>query len=820
MHRLLVIFASLVVICASNVSAQEICWTDAGGPPLSGEEERAFILAGTSTHRNSWSAQNSLYRHRSTREPTLTSVLQTLGHADMIPGTTSRRTMRCDSEYQGAMLIRQVRALGPDHPYIERLAENQITALSNCTRSRNQEAQLPKRNWSDLFSGDVKAAQQAEADFAYLTGVAYFYARQYDEARKAFAPVGNDPSSPHRQAGRLMEVRALRALDAPDEAYALAKRYRIEADEKWKVALDEQEDLIALHSATTDYSTEHLEKIFRRVSGLPIENEPSGFRVQQASEDFDLYFMNEFARLKKRDVAELPHDWWLREVPPEMGRPTFIAVHALAKRYDGIDWVQAYHASVAFNRDNTWFAGPDIDTEDPAYVHVTDHAYRKWKAGSPRWAMIVAKRMTPDSKYIPEMAAYARELQRKAASCSLTPVEYVIYARITHHLVRVLAANEKYDEAIDVWTARSRNWLYPPVDQVTRTQEAFARLLIIRSQYDLIEKIETIRLETDRKRIATNRSTASSELWTIKTPEGLIKQFPARFTGMLNLLSADSIEAALTPPPGKPRLMYQEGAKAAEVLWMRGFMFSDEDLMARAEPLLLRSHPALKRYFRQASAAKTPEARDFALAVMVLRNPGLTPYSDDVRKRRGSSIDKLDTGNPIEGNWWCDADDRAHLPGNEQRLQAAFFDFALMPEPYPRGQEKDRVRRPDYSPAKENREIDQAWQRFRSDYAPFSIISENEQERLATLPRGSEWLAAKVRAYIESPDGIEDRKAPRDERIPESLHRLVQATRYSCHTLERGNAKTSRWAYTRLHADYGDTTWAAETPYWFDAPGR
>lgn len=818
MHRFLSLLVSLAFLSAANTSAQEVCWIDTGQIPRGGEAERLFILAGTSTQRNAWS-EKAAYRHPANPEPDLKSVLQTIGLEDLLPENMGRRGLDCDTPYQGEILIRQVRALGPDHPYIRRLAETQLLALANCSLRRGEDARLPEPNWGDIFTAE-KDLRQAEDDFAYLTGAAYFHAHKYAKAREVFALVGRDALSPHRQAGRLMEVRSLRASGAADKAYALAKRYRIEADEtRWKIALDEQEDIIAQYSRQADYSADHLDKIFRRASGLPIENEPLGFRVRQATEDFDLYFMNEFARLKAADVAGLPHDWWLRDPPPE-GRRAFLAVHALAKRYDGIDWVQAYHASVAFDRDATWFAGPDLNTDDPAYARVSEHAYKKWKDGSARWGMIVAKRMTPGSDHISEIAAYAEKLQTQAASCSLTATEYVIYVRITHHLVRVLATRGNYDEAIDAWSRLYRNQLYPSAEDSVHTQEALSKLFLMRGEYSRIGQIEKIRSDLDRNRTGIFRGPASSRLWTIRSTDELIGPYPDHYISMLNAASEKSILAALDPGPGKPRLQYDKAAKAAEVLWMRGFVFGDEARMARAEPLFLRTHPELKRYFRQANAAVTPEARDFALAVMVLRHPGLTPYADEVRKQRGLSIAELDRGNPIEGNWWCSAADRAHLPGYEARLKEAFFDYAMKAVPPPRGQERDRVRQPGYSPTTENHQIDQAWQRFRQVYGPFDALSEAEEHRLTGVPRASEWLAAKVRAYIESPAGIADRKRPRDERIPESLHRLVMATRYSCHTLPRGNAETSRWAFTQLHAHYEETPWAAETPYWFDKIDR
>lgn len=57
---------------------------------------------------------------------------------------------------------------------------------------------------------------------------------------------------------------------------------------------------------------------------------------------------------------------------------------------------------------------------------------------------------------------------------------------------------------------------------------------------------------------------------------------------------------------------------------------------------------------------------------------------------------------------------------------------------------------------------------------------------------------------------------PDDPRVPEALHRLVRATRYSC---GRGTGRfgdPSREAFGRLHRQYPQSPWTAKTPYWFE----
>ena len=51
-----------------------------------------------------------------------------------------------------------------------------------------------------------------------------------------------------------------------------------------------------------------------------------------------------------------------------------------------------------------------------------------------------------------------------------------------------------------------------------------------------------------------------------------------------------------------------------------------------------------------------------------------------------------------------------------------------------------------------------------------------------------------------------------DPRIPEMLHRVVFATRYSC---QGGPGDVSRGAFAILHQNYGDSEWTERTPYWY-----
>ena len=56
---------------------------------------------------------------------------------------------------------------------------------------------------------------------------------------------------------------------------------------------------------------------------------------------------------------------------------------------------------------------------------------------------------------------------------------------------------------------------------------------------------------------------------------------------------------------------------------------------------------------------------------------------------------------------------------------------------------------------------------------------------------------------------------PDDPRVPEGLYRLVRVTRYGCRTVD-DNGRISKAAFEMLHKRYPASSWARQTPYWFD----
>ena len=82
-----------------------------------------------------------------------------------------------------------------------------------------------------------------------------------------------------------------------------------------------------------------------------------------------------------------------------------------------------------------------------------------------------------------------------------------------------------------------------------------------------------------------------------------------------------------------------------------------------------------------------------------------------------------------------------------------------------------------------------------------------EAEAFAKLPPGPYFLAEKALQWAGS--------HPDDPRVPEALHRVVEAVRYGCGSDPTRDSSYSKRAFTLLHKRYPNSEWTKKTKYWF-----
>ncbi|MDY6983583.1 MAG: hypothetical protein SV422_10890, partial [Pseudomonadota bacterium] len=214
--------------------------------------------------------------------------------------------------------------------------------------------------------------------------------------------------------------------------------------------------------------------------------------------------------------------------------------------------------------------------------------------------------------------------------------------------------------------------------------------------------------------------------------------------------------------------------------WVKALMLDDTD-SAQAFARILRDYypdrrAAIDRYLDGNEAA-------FEAAALIFDLPGYSPFlNGGIGRERweadgtiGFVPDHVADG-LNQNNWWC-TDVYRYQDSGEQA---------------------------EYREQWRNRAAAQLTQPM------FASIDADAKAELADMyPRLQQGVAAAFGPAIID----YARRNATDPRVPRLLHRVVFASRYAC---SGGPGDVSRAAFQLLHANYPDSEWAAQTPYWYD----
>jgi hypothetical protein len=268
---------------------------------------------------------------------------------------------------------------------------------------------------------------------------------------------------------------------------------------------------------------------------------------------------------------------------------------------------------------------------------------------------------------------------------------------------------------------------------------------------------------------------------------------------LLNLLPAADLRglgdnAAFSP---EQRALLKRAAWTRN--YARGIAISDKttaDMLA-ANPELSAAFDAVKKEFPKLKTERV-------LALTILRNPRFgmlvnSPDWSDAIETKRDVFTALDDYDPNDKNWWCplevdrqlgavraDYDEAAGLTGVKDYNGKA---LALVLE-------SDGVAK-----------LDAAREAVLKQHPMVKAVDWKEVQALVKAPSAPEKLAREAIRWGKASKG--------DDGAPEALALAVRATRYGCRW--HGSVKAySKPAQEMLKAKFGTTTWAAQTPYWFD----
>jgi hypothetical protein len=148
---------------------------------------------------------------------------------DVMGETDNAAYVNChiDAFKQAAVTLKARAAQGP--AWQKLWLQGQDAVFSNCAEPPHEYGKpLPKRTTQLPPAPPANAPEWLKADYAYQSGAAHFYARNFDAARKQFQAVAQDGKSPWRQLGAYLAARCLiRSATLDDDPKGTARNVKL-----------------------------------------------------------------------------------------------------------------------------------------------------------------------------------------------------------------------------------------------------------------------------------------------------------------------------------------------------------------------------------------------------------------------------------------------------------------------------------------------------------------------------------------------------------------------------------------------------------------
>jgi hypothetical protein len=608
-------------------------------------------------------------------------------------------------------------------------------------------------------------------DRAYQIACALFYLGNYDQARKAFSAISQDPDSPWRRLapyliGRCWMSEGLGCEDPGQVAQC------------WREA----------------------HQVFKNLREAGLPPRPSG-AVPEPLPEADLVEainLGEYQAFSLADpagAAEQLVAGLLRRGPDfgdRLGRFTFLLDRNILGEADY--WSDPKKPReippALLKQDLTEWAFRFRETGPAAY----QVAFERWRQRRTLpWLLMALANAEPSSKGIQDLLEAAQRV----------PAAQPGYETIAFHRARVLVGLGKPAAALPLMsyflddqgrraTPSSRNlWraLRMPLSQDPRAFLADA-LRVPAGSYGFGDDGPPDRPQGISARATLNFGIQSTHPFIQK----LLKQVqaPAQFiqgdaARLLNLQVPTEVLVDLARQPELPRHLRREWLRAA---WVRAVLLERWDLAAKVTPEVLDQDPELKPYL--AGFGQAPAAEQFRIALATIAaHPGLrwTVYQGINHRTFTEPSEKplpLRQRDIFIGACWWPAPDQARTGAKDAPLDTLVWGSLFF---YPQPQAMEA---PLFALAGA-RTAELTWLS-----ADQKQRGEVEGKTLLALPAAPDWIGERVLAWARSQPG--------DPRIPEALHHAVVAEKVG------GDRGVGSQCFKLLHSRYRESPWAARTP--------
>jgi hypothetical protein len=693
-----------------------VCYRYLAGPGFDPDERRALLAfwnqkprrAPTPEASNAWIQA----RAKIPGAPTLASI------DTYAPGpTTYTSFLNCnDDAFRTAVgtLDAMVAKFGASSSELRQWLDAQDTVFQNCPSGKNNPHIPPPLSAGAPFERAQRAYQIASANF---------YSENFDAAAAMFTAIAANPDSPWREIAPYLVARTtIRKATLSGQKNDDALLAKAERQLNAVVAGSASPDLKAAAERLLGFVGCRLHPHERRAAEVRALMRPhSASTLEQTLNDYGT--CGEAADASPPMTSKIVHG--------------VVFYHGDNFADDLDDWTttvswSGYPASI----------GPDMHT----------HSIDEWKRKrSIAWLIASLSEIRgsdPDASALIEAG-------------EAIPPDSPAYVTAQFHVARLLIEQGKDDDArarLDASLNKSATMPHSAVNQFSALRLRLARnldeFLRYAPRYPVAVVADTIMFLGNDPNF---RGAKAPPLLDIDSAEVIDRWLP------MNLLKD------LPRSQSLPRSLR---AKIAPSIWLRAVLLGDQTIARGIAPIVGELVPDLKPSLEAWNAANGREERRFALAMMVLRNPGIRPYVAPGLGR----LTALGTIDEFRDNWW-----------------PSYNSVALAP--YRSGTPSTPAATP--------------VSKYPSFLSPTERESaQREWNRLSAID-GPEFLC---RAALEHA-GVH----PKDERVPEALYRCISAVHLGSAT-ERSNDLAKR-AFQLLHRRYGDSEWAQRNQFWYRGGG-
>ncbi|MGE3832690.1 MAG: hypothetical protein AB7F76_16990 [Parvibaculaceae bacterium] len=696
----------------------------------------------------------------------------------------------CRLGYPKQVLDKRIADLGKTSPYVKQWITVQMAVVAACNDKKLTELPAP------LTDQPANIKDLQDADRAYQYASLIFYTDR-ERATQLYRLIGNSPS-PHKAAARYMVANIL----ANGKQFDAARR--------------EANDILA------DQSLASVHVITRELLGYiaNLEDTAAGWtslldstaatldkptKEILASDALKADYARALGDIDFAGIRTKYDDWWLDGKLPQ--NPTISkAIVDASRKHPIVPWMIAGQTINSYYTALPWqFIGPKWEERTSSYIDRSLGLV----SGTPPLARDVIEALKAKSDPASRKALWDKAIAaatKTETSCGEAP-ETAAAATLLTHAVRVSALAGDFDEAYAGLEA------YP-----VKADYAYAQGTVRALGQYLMGQGNVQEARRFRDRILTDEFLTSlgSEpnsyndgfallmMWMAEDRahwEAALAKNPTKTqAAVLNFLPAKDLRKLA----GNDKIFSEEERalliRAAWArLWTRGKLpeksFTDE---------FFALNPKIKAVADKV-ATDYPKASDANRRLMtMLRTPRLgilvnAPGQwDMVAMQPVDDVTQIDSWDHNDKNWWCPFETDRQLLG--------------LRDEYDTMTGVDR---------------EQWWQKEIGPYLEPDVMKRLAERRESVLKnnpavKGVSW--GEISALSKMPSGPKrlteaaikwGRASKGDDGAPEALARAVKTTRYGCNW-HGGHGRYSSQAHAILHQKFGTTTWATETPYWFD----